>query len=870
MQNSVLFRFPMMFFYSARALFSNRKSAKFGEKLGYYLYKLALAGGPFYIKLAQILSTRSDLLPEATIRQLQKLQDDTPANDFSYIKSQLEKAYKKPLEEVFAEFDETAIASASIAQVHRARLVTGEDVAVKVVRKNVRKQMQRSLSFICGMTNIFEKVVPLMKKMHASKRMDEIRRLLCEQLDLSIELHNMKQIRNNFLNHEYIQVPAPFEELCHDNILVMEFVDGIKALNYHQVDKSPSQLAARLQNAIYTMLYFDGVCHGDPHPGNIIFTQDGKITFIDFGIVAYLTEHEKWGLSSFYYAATNHNWPLAVRRFTNCFALCDEDLLQNDGFKKDMSDVLEYHFKTVAERWDTAKFFNDVNKVLHQYNASYTPNFTKAELAMMSCEGFATQMDPNLDVWGNARAFSDQYSPFVSDSIKTMLDNWYEKENPKALVLRNQAKKSLIASTHLDRYFFPSNYPLFVETASGPYVTDVDGHKMIDLSCGYGPHILGYSHPVVQEAMKSASSNVNINALGHKLEVELAETLVDAFPGADYAVFSNSGTESVIHALRLCRAYRPHAKKIAKFEGHYHGFSDQAMVSSWFKVHGEKHDPQAIAGCQGTPDHIVNSTRVLQFNHEYSLEVLRKEADDIAAVLVEPMQAGAGQIEVEYLQKLRALCTELDIPLVFDEVVTGFRVDYGGIQTLSGVEADITCLGKIIGGGLPAGAVVGKHKLLELGRTTGDPFRDYEERVFLGGTMSGNYVSCATGLAVLNHLKSNQDIYQSLRDKTRYLTNKMQHATDVRDINMRLKSGYSMFSVCFTHKQPSYFRDALQGANFKATLAMAYFMRQKNIYMPELHGFLISNAHDYSHLDEVALQFTSCIEQMDDLGMFVK
>jgi glutamate-1-semialdehyde 2,1-aminomutase len=124
----------------------------------------------------------------------------------------------------------------------------------------------------------------------------------------------------------------------------------------------------------------------------------------------------------------------------------------------------------------------------------------------------------------------------------------------------------------------------------------------------------------------------------------MAEKLVKAFPGADLAVLSNSGTESVIHALRLCRAYRPKARKIAKFEGHYHGFSDQAMVSSWFRVHGEKHNPEPIAGCQGTPEAVVANTRVLQFNHEYSLDVLRKEARDIAGVLVEPLQAGSGRI----------------------------------------------------------------------------------------------------------------------------------------------------------------------------------------------------------------------------------
>ena len=417
-----------------------------------------LAGGPLYIKLGQILSTRSDLLPAATIKHLQKLQDDTPANDYKYIKKVIESTYGKSIGEVFESFDEQPIASASIAQVHKARLKTGETVAVKVLRKGVVKQMNRSLSFLCGMTAVLEKILPPMRKMHAAQRMNEIRRLLTEQLDLATELYNLEQVRANFINHEYISVPVPYNEYCHKNILVIEYVEGIKALDFKKVNISPKKLAARLQSAIYTMLYFDGVCHGDPHPGNIILSEDGKITFIDFGIVAYLTEHEKWGLSSFYYAATSHLWELAVTRFTNCFALSGENLLDNTDYKNIMSKVLKHHFCDIADEWNTAAFFQDVSQVLNQFNASYTPNFTKAELAMMSCEGFATQIDPDLDVWGNAKTFSDQYSPFVSDDVEAIFDKWYSEENSNAIKLRARAKESLIASTHIDRYFFPSNY----------------------------------------------------------------------------------------------------------------------------------------------------------------------------------------------------------------------------------------------------------------------------------------------------------------------------------------------------------------------------------------------------------------------------
>lgn len=863
------FRLIEMGYYAARAASAGTKREE-GARMGYFLHKLATAGGPFYTKLGQIMSTRSDLLPPGAIKALQTLQDEVPADKFSVVKRIIEDTYSQPLHEVFVEFDETPIASASIAQVHKAKLPSGEIVAVKVRRSRVKKQMLRSLRFVSGMTNMMQAIIPPMKKMHAKSRMAEVRRLLSEQLDFRIELENLNAIRTNFAKHEYIETPKPYPDLCHENVLVMEYIDGIRALDFDQVDATPSQLAARLQNAIYTMLYFDGVCHGDPHPGNMIFTKDGKITFIDFGIVVYLTEDEKWGLSSFYYAATTFQWELAVRRFTNTFVLADHDLMEIEGYKNDMINVLQYHFQENAAQWDTMAFFNDVTKVINAYDATYTPNFTKAELAMMSCEGFATQMDPDIDIWQNARNFSDQYSPFVSDEIREHLDTWYARENPNALELRDRAKTSLIASTHLDRYFFPSDYPVFVEEATGARFVDVDGNELIDLSCGYGPNILGYGNTVAQDAISSASKLTNVNAVGHKLEVELAEQIVEAFPGSDLAIFSNSGTEAVIHALRLCRTYRPKAKTVLKCEGHYHGFSDQAMVSSWFRVKGDASRPEPVAGCQGTPQDVVKNTRVVQFNDPTAFDVLRENADDIACVLLEPMQAGTDIIKVEFLTKMRALCTELDIPLVFDEVVTGFRVEYGGVQTHCDVTPDLTVLGKIIGGGLPAGAVVGKSHLLEKGRTTGDPFRDYEERAFLGGTMAGNYLSCAAGIATLKHLKANPDIYTRLGEKTQYLANRFKNAAKERGLNMHLKAGYSMFSISFTHKTPTIFREALQGANFKATLALAYLMRTRGIYMPEMHGFLINDAHTMEDLEYVGDAFESCLDQMDDLGMFVR
>lgn len=205
---------------------------------------------------------------------------------------------------------------------------------------------------------------------------------------------------------------------------------------------------------------------------------------------------------------------------------------------------------------------------------------------------------------------------------------------------------------------------------------------------------------------------------------------------------------------------------------------------------------------------------------------------------------------------------------MFDEVVTGFRVAYGGVQTLTGITPDLTCLGKIIGGGLPAGATVGRRDLIDLGCSTGDPFRDYDERVFLGGTMAGNYLSCRTGLAMLRHLKANPGIYTELSAKTERLAQDMRAIAERHGVQMRLKALTSLFSIVFTHKSPQYFRDSLQGANFKATLALAYWMRMFGVYMPELHGYLISAAHSDDDLAQVSTAFDRCLGEMTKANLF--
>jgi len=711
-------------------------------------------------------------------------------------------------------------------------------------------------------------LLPPLRQLNAPERFREVDILLRSQTDMEQEARNQEALYENFKEHHYVRIPKLHPELCGPAVLVMEFVDGIHGKDFAQVELPPSQLARRLQDTIYTMLYMHGVCHGDPHPGNVFFTRDGKYIFVDFGITVYMTEDEKWGLSSFYYACIRQEWDTAIDRFTRHFVTNREGILGRETpYRQELGAVLRLHFDTVRHRWSTAEFFRDINNVLRRYGAQYATNFTKAELALTSCEGFATQIDPTIDVWENARGFSDRFSPFMNDSVRATFDAYYARVIPESLRLRERAREVLVAPTHLDRYFLPSTYPLFVRGGAGSRVVDVDGNTYIDLAGGFGPHILGYGHPVVTSALLRAVESGNINALGHESEVCLAELLVEAHPGADKAIFSNSGTEAVLHAFRLARAYRRRSR-VAKFEGQYHGFSDQGMVSSWFRFAGPKARPAPVAGTQGCQPDVVNNTLVLQYGHPQSLERIREERDGLACVICEPLPAAMAALDSEYLAALREECTRWDIPLVFDEVVTGFRVAYGGAQVLAGVEPDLTCLGKIIGGGLPCGAVVGRKDLIDVARSSNDPFVDYETKAFVGGTLSGNHLTSVAGSATVGYLKANPQIYTDLDQKTTWLASTLDCVATRHEVPFQVKASHSIFSMTFSYRPARYFRERISGSNFKATLALAYYMRKHGVYMPELHTMLIGAAHTSEDLQEVCGAFDRSLDEMVSSGFF--
>lgn len=823
--------------------------------------------GPLYMKAGQVLATQSGLLPKRATDEFRSFFCDLPAMRQAALKKTLRSTYRRPVREVFATFDWTPVAVGSVAQVHRATLPDGRRVAVKVVKRGVRQRLWASGRVIAGLIRLGD-LVPPIRRLDGPAMFRELRPLLVDQCDMEGEARTQLRCRDNFARHPYVRVPEPILHLCSPDILVMEYMDGAPGQHPERVPVPPARLAQRLMDTFYSAVFFHGFYHVDPHPGNLLFTEDGGLVLLDFGLFGSLTEGEKWDLASFYYACVRREWDVAVERLTKAFVVHTGRIHDHrDAYRREMAAVLKHHFEDVADHWSTVNFFDDSTRLLRGYGARVTTSFSLLAIGLLTGEGFVSQTDPDIDIWENARRFTDRFSPYMSAEVQARFDRVIVPAIPRSVALRVDAAQYLVAPTHLDRFVLPSRYPLIVESAKGCRLTDVDGHTYIDLSCGYGPHILGYAHPTVAQAIADAALRGGVNALGNRNELALAKQIALAFPAGSKVVLCNSGTEAVVAALRLARAHT-RRDRVAKFEGHYHGFTDQGMVSGWYRHHGDKARPEPVAGSAGSQRSVVRDTLVLQLGEPASLERMAQHADELAAVILEPMPAAMATYDRAFLQSLRDLCTEKGIVLIFDEIVTGFRVHYGGTQHLAGVFPDLTTLGKVIGGGLPCGAVVGRADVVDAARTTQDPFLDVERKGFVGGTLSGNSITAAAGLAALRELEGDPGIFARLRTKSAFLRKGLMAEADQRGVPCDIKGEHSIFSITFDYASPKFVRDRLSGSNMKANLALSYYLRQHGVYVPELHTLMLSDAHTADDLTEVVGAFGTVLDDMLADGLF--
>lgn len=296
--------------------------------------------------------------------------------------------------------------------------------------------------------------------------------------------------------------------------------------------------------------------------------------------------------------------------------------------------------------------------------------------------------------------------------------------------------------------------PRFITRADGPFIWDEDGRKYIDYVCSWGPMILGHNHPVIREAVEKAVKDGLSFGAPTRREVEIAQLMIDLVPNIEMVRMVNSGTEAVMSAVRLARGATGR-DKIIKFEGCYHGHSDCLLVNAGSSALAGGHPSSA-----GVPEDIVKHTLTAQFNDLASVEALLDAyPGQIACIIVEPVAANMGVVGPApgFLEGLRALCDKSGALLIFDEVITGFRLALGGAQEYFGVKADLVTFGKIIGGGMPVGAYCGSRALMEQVAPCGP--------VYQAGTLSGNPVAMAAGLAQLNYLKDHPEVYTDIAAK---------------------------------------------------------------------------------------------------------
>ncbi len=328
--------------------------------------------------------------------------------------------------------------------------------------------------------------------------------------------------------------------------------------------------------------------------------------------------------------------------------------------------------------------------------------------------------------------------------------------------------------------------PVFIDRGQGSKLYDVDGNEYIDYVGSWGPLLLGHRHPEVIAALQDCLEKGTSFGAPTELETIMAKLVVEAVPSLEMVRFVNSGTEATMSALRLARGYTKR-NKIVKFEGCYHGHADSLLIKA-----GSGALTLGVPTSPGVPENIAGSTITAPYN---DLETLRRifelEGEDIAAVIIEPVVGNMGCVPPlpGFHEGLRALTKEYGALLIFDEVMTGFRVAYGGAQSLYNIDPDLTCLGKVIGGGLPVGAYGGKRRIMEMISPAGP--------IYQAGTLSGNPLAMTAGIANLQLLKR-PGTYEALEEKSAKLANGMSQAAEAAGLQVSANRVGAMFTTFFT------------------------------------------------------------------------
>ena len=387
--------------------------------------------------------------------------------------------------------------------------------------------------------------------------------------------------------------------------------------------------------------------------------------------------------------------------------------------------------------------------------------------------------------------------------------------------------------------------PRFVTKANGPYFWDANGQRYIDLIMSWGPMIAGHANPEVVAAVQKAAETSFSYGAPTEGEVELAERICALMPSVEQVRMVSSGTEATMSALRLARGYTGR-DLIIKFEGCYHGHADSLLVKAGSGLLTFADSTQNAPSSGGVPQDLVKHTLVLPYNDVAAIEeVFKKQGDQIAAVILEPIAGNMNLIQPskEFLSAMRNLTSKHGSVLIYDEVMTGFRVALGGAQSLQGITPDLTCLGKVMGGGMPMAAFGGKKEIMSKLAPLGN--------VYQAGTLSGNPVAVAAGLKTLEII-SREGFYECLTGQTEKLMAGLKQAADKANIPFAVDSVGGMFGFYFASEVPASF-EAVTKTNIEAFKKFFHLMLDEGVYLaPSAYeaGFT-SIAHDNAVIDAI-------------------
>lgn len=381
--------------------------------------------------------------------------------------------------------------------------------------------------------------------------------------------------------------------------------------------------------------------------------------------------------------------------------------------------------------------------------------------------------------------------------------------------------------------------PIFIERAQGSKIYDVDGNVYIDYVLSWGPLILGHSHPKVVRALKKAIEKGTSYGAPTQLEIELAELVLKAYPSMDKVRMVNSGTEAAMSAIRLARGFSGR-DKIVKFEGCYHGHADGLLVKA-----GSGAATFGVPDSPGVPKSYAKNTVTLPFNDLKALRaVIKNEWKSIACVIIEPVVGNMGCVlpKPGYLESLRKLTKDYGIVLIFDEVMTGFRVAYGGAQAHYGITPDVTCLGKVIGGGLPVGAYGGKKEIMSMVSPEGP--------VYQAGTLSGNPIAMTAGIETLKII-SKEGTYKRLENIALLLEEGLAEAAKTAGVKTRFYRAGTMFCSYFTNSDVFDYKTAKTSDTVKfSEFFAAMLTRGINIAPSQFEAGFISLAHTEKDIEK--------------------